>query len=216
MVSEDNKGVPMVRPVQAAPVGAHLKKGEKANKKQMACIGVVYSVDRHVRTPEELVAALFRDPDSKRNDSPEACQKRYWAELTRETAGQLVRAQTEVFGHLAHDVALRRKPRQILIHLSDGQPSLEADRKAYLPGDKKTIDVLDLLHVNPRLWEAAHLFHPEGSDEATAFVKERRLLVLRNLKRGRESFSLNRFPTPFNLPPRFVPLQDPMCLSHVC
>jgi hypothetical protein len=178
IVSEDNKGIPMVRPVEAAPVGAHLKKGEKANKKQMACIGVVYSVDRHIRTPEELVAALFRDPDCKRNDSPEACQKRYWAELTREVAGETVRAQTEVFGHLAHDVALRRKPKQILVHLCDGQTSLEADRKEYLPGDKKTTDVLDLLHVNPRLWEAAHLFHSEGSDEATAFVRERMLLVL--------------------------------------
>jgi hypothetical protein len=179
VVSEDNKGVPMVRPVEAAPVGAHLKKGEKANKKQMACIGVVYSVDRHARTPEALVAALFRDPDSQRKDSPEACQKRYWAELTREVAGETVRAQDEVFGHLAHDVALRRKPGQILVHLSDGQPSLAEDRKKYLPRDKKTIDVLDLLHVNPRLWEAAHLFHPEGSDAATAFVRERMLLVLR-------------------------------------
>jgi hypothetical protein len=178
VVSEDNKGVPMVRPVQAAPVGAHRKKGEKANKKQMACIGVVYSVDRQVRTPEALVAALFRDPDSKRHDSPEACQKRYWAELTREVAGETVRAQDEVFGHLAHDVALRRKPGQVLLHLSDGQTSLEADRRKYLPGDKKTIDILDLLHVNPRLWEAAQLFHPEGSDAATAFVRERMLRVL--------------------------------------
>jgi hypothetical protein len=178
VVSEDNKGVPMVRPVQAAPVGAHRKKGEKANKKQMACIGVVYWVDRHIRTPEALVAALFRDPDSKGNDPPEAFQKRYWAELTREVAGETVRAQDEVFQHLAHDVALRRKPKQTLLHLSDGQLSLEEDRKKYLPGDKRTIDILDLLHVNPRLWEAAHLFNSEGSDAASAFVRERMLLVL--------------------------------------
>jgi hypothetical protein len=179
VVSEDNKGVPMVRPVESAPVGAHRKKGEKANKKQMACIGVVYSVDRHVRTAEELVAALFRDPDSKRNDSPEARQKRYWAELTREVAGEVVRAQDEVFAHLRDEVKQRRGKGQVVLHLSDGQVSLEDDRKKYLPRDRKTVDILDLLHVNPRLWEAAHLFHPEGSDEATAFVRARMLLVLK-------------------------------------
>lgn len=188
VASEDNKGVPMVRPAGNAPVGAHRKKGEKANKKQMACIGCVYSVDRHVRTPEELVAALFRDardprdaldPLGKRDAPPQACQKRYWAELTREVAGEVVRAQDEVFKHLRDEVKQRRRPDQVLVHLSDGQASLEQDRKKYLPRDKKTVDILDLLHVNPRLWEAAHLFHPEGSDEAAAFVRERMLLVLK-------------------------------------
>jgi len=179
VVSEDNKGVPMVRPVEAKPVGAHLKKGEKANKKQMACIGVVYTADRQVRTPEELVAALFRDPGNKRETPTEACQKRYWAELTREVAGEVVRAQDEVFQHLREEVKQRRKEGQVLVHLSDGQTSLEEDRKKYLPRDRKTVDILDLLHVNPRLWEAAHLFHVEGSDEASAFVRRQMLLVLK-------------------------------------
>jgi len=175
----DNKGIPMVRPVKSAPVGAHRKKGEKANKKQMATVGCVYSVDRHVRTAEELVAALFRDPQQTRNEPPKACQKRYWAELSREVAGELVRAQDAVFEHMRDDVKQRRRPGQTLIHLSDGQNSLADDRKKYLPRDENTVDILDLLHVSPRLWEAAHLFHHEGSDEATAFVRERMLLVLK-------------------------------------
>ena len=29
------------------------------------------------------------------------------------------------------------------------------------------------LHVTPRIWDAASLFHPKGSDEAFAFVKDR-------------------------------------------
>ena len=144
----------------------------------MACIGCVYSVDRHVRTPSELIAVLFREERSKRDGSPDACQKRYWAELTREVAGETVRAQDQVFQHMRDEVAQRRKPGQILVHLSDGQVSLEEDREKYLPRDRKTVDILDLMHVNPRLWEAAHLFHPEGSDEATEFVRERMLRVL--------------------------------------
>jgi hypothetical protein len=178
VATEDNKGVPMVRPVAIAPVGAHRKKGEKANKKQMACIGCVYTVERHVRTPSELIAVLFREAHSTRQDTPKACQKRYWAELTREVAGEVVRAQDNVLQHMRDDVAQRRQPGQTLVHLSDGQPSLKEDREKYLPRDRKTVDILDLMHVNPRLWEAAHLFHPEGSDEATQFVRTRMLRVL--------------------------------------
>lgn len=187
VVSEDNKGVPMVRPAERAPAGAHRRKGEKANKKQMACIGCVYTVEPHPRTPEALVAALFRDPrDPGRGHDrpPAACQKRYWAALTREAAGAVVRGQDEVFRSLRDDVALRRRPGQALLHLSDGQRSLEADRDKYLPGDDRTVDILDLMHVLPRLWEAAHLFHPEGTDAASAFVRERLLRVLRGEARG--------------------------------
>src|SRR5213075_2261576 len=39
-------------------------------------------------------------------------------------------------------------------------------------------DILDLLHVTPRLWQAAHVFHPEGSEAAEAFARERILRVL--------------------------------------
>src|SRR5207302_11462359 len=40
-------------------------------------------------------------------------------------------------------------------------------------------DILDLLDVKPRLWEAAHVFYPEGSDAAEAFARKRILRVLR-------------------------------------
>jgi hypothetical protein len=178
VVCDDNKGVPMVRPVASVPAGTHRKKGQKANKKQMATIGCVHTANPHIRTPEEVIAALFRDPGRQPKDTPQAIQKRYWSELTREVAGQMVRAQEEVFKHMAKDVALRRKPGQVMLHLSDGQHSLETDRWEYLPMDENTVDILDLMHVLPRMWEAAHLFHDEGSDEAKAFVRERLPYVL--------------------------------------
>jgi hypothetical protein len=61
VATADNKGVPMVRPVEAQPAGAHRAKGEKANKKQMACIGCVYTVGPNVRTPGEMLEILFRE-----------------------------------------------------------------------------------------------------------------------------------------------------------
>jgi hypothetical protein len=121
---------------------------------------------------------LLRDPDRPRQPPPQAQQKRYWAELTRDVDGQEVRGQDVVFGQLRDEIATRRKEGQTLIHLSDGQRSLETDRQSYLPQDKNTVDILDLLHVLPRLWEAAHLFHPEGSQSAERFVRDRLQRVL--------------------------------------
>jgi hypothetical protein len=178
VASDDNKGVPMVRPAQAAPAGADDKKEQKANKKQMASIGVVYTVDPHKRTPSDVIAALFRDPGQRPPSGPKARQKRYWAGLTRKEKGKLVKAQPQVFLHMATDIALRRKPGQILIHLSDGQLSLETDRNQYLPRDAETVDILDLLHVLPRLWAVAHLFFLKGTDTARRFVRERLPYVL--------------------------------------
>jgi hypothetical protein len=178
VVTEDNKGVPMVRPPEEKPVGAHRKKGEKANKKQMACIGCVYSVDPHLRTPEELVATLFRDPDRPQSKPPAAKQKRYWAELTRLIDDVVVRGQDMVFAHLSDELKQRRRTGQILVHLCDGQKSLEKDRQIYLPTDANTVDILDLMHVISRLWQAAHSFYAEGTKEASAFVRERLLQVL--------------------------------------
>jgi len=178
VVTEDNKGIPMVRPVAEKPAGAHRTKGEKANKKQMACVGCAYSVDQHRRTPEELVATLFRDPDRPQAQPPQAQNKRYWAELSRERDGEAVRGQDLVFEQLKAEVATRRRLGQLLVHLSDGQASLETDRNNYLPVDEQTVDILDLMHVLPRVWEAAHVFHPEKSVEAAAFVRHHLTRIL--------------------------------------
>ena len=178
VVTEDNKGIPMVRPVAEKPAGAHRTKGEKANKKQMACIGCVYSVDRHARTAEQLVATLFRDPDRPVEQPPRAQNKRYWAELSRERDGDAVRGQALVFEQFQAEIATRRQPGQWLVHLCDGQASLATDRQTYLPEDEHTLDILDLMHVLPRVWEAAHVFYAEASAEAAAFVRHHLLRIL--------------------------------------
>ena len=55
VVTADGKGIPMRRPADQQPVGARRKKGEKANKKQMATLGCVYTVDPKHRTAEDVV-----------------------------------------------------------------------------------------------------------------------------------------------------------------
>jgi len=73
----------------------------------------------------------------------------------------------------------RDKP---LVFVSDGQDALWQARQEWLP--KRAVNILDLLHVTPRLWKAAHTFYQEGSQAAMCFVRERVLRVLQGKAAG--------------------------------
>src|SRR4051794_29814231 len=70
VVTADCKGVPLVRaalpPDEAtdpsAPAPAHPRRGpgEKANKKKMAAVGAVYTIDPFVRTADEVIDEVMR------------------------------------------------------------------------------------------------------------------------------------------------------------
>jgi hypothetical protein len=177
VATADAKGIPMRRGVDQTPAGCRRTKGQKANKKQMATIGCVYTVDPKQRTAEEVVAALFREKKAPEDEwadpEPVAEQKRIWSSLSYEREDQVIAGEEVVFAWMATEVSRRRYPGQPLVCLMDGQNSLWTARETYLPADENVVEILDLLHVTPRLWEAAYLFHPEGSAEAAQFVRER-------------------------------------------
>ena len=178
VTSADGKGIVMRRRADAPAPAAHRTKGEKASVKRMATVGTAYTVARYVRTPEEVVAALFRDgPEPAQR--PQPAHKRVWASLPREDeAGRARASQDVVYDWLLNEIA-ERNPRlaKEMVHLGDGQEALWQARRAHLPA-RNTTDVLDLLHVTPRLWQAAHVFCAEGGAEAEAFARERILRVL--------------------------------------
>jgi len=181
VVQADGKGVVMRRAADCAPILEHCRKGPKKEQKRMAVVGAIYSVGRLVRTAEEVVESLFRDPRderTKRPKRPEPVGKHLWASLSHERAGKDVSGTEVVFDWLAAELGCRN-PGQVreTVYLMDGQASLWEARQDYLPGDK-AVEILDLLHATPRLWEAAHLFHAERSEAATTFVRERLLRVL--------------------------------------
>jgi hypothetical protein len=93
----------------------------------MAVVGVVYTIDPFVRTPEEIVDSLFHDPDDEPLSlkRPEPQHKRLWASLPQDQDGELISAIDETFGWLAQEVA-RRNPhshKPTLLRM-DGQKSL--------------------------------------------------------------------------------------------
>lgn len=182
VTSADGKGIPIRRGADVPPIQDHdRKKGPKPHRKKQAIVGTVYTIDPYPRTPEAVVESLFREPDTVLPDAPprpHPCHKRVRASLNREADGEEIRALPEVFAWMAQQVD-QRNPRgqKPLLTLMDGQASLWTAADEYLP-DPARIDILDLLHVTPRLWEAAHLFYPSDPDGALAFVRERVTRVL--------------------------------------
>jgi len=181
VATADGKGIPMRRAAEQRPVGARRKKGEKANKKQMATLGCVYTVDPKHRTPEDVVEVLFRERVGRpRDESPDpvARHKRVWSSLTYDQGDLHVDAEMEVFTWMADEVVMRRRNNQPMVCLMDGQRSLWTSCAAHLPRSN-VAEILDLLHAMEYVWNAAYLFHPEGSNAATAFVRDRVLRILR-------------------------------------
>src|SRR3954471_295446 len=132
--------------------------GQRANQKRMAAVAAVYTVDLYVRSADDVVAALFRDPDYEAQPRPTPCHKRVWASLPQE--GKKPRSSIAmVFDWVWWEFA-QRNPRltRPTVCLCDGQEALwQACADAVL--DDERIDILDLLHVTPRLWAAAKLWY---------------------------------------------------------
>jgi hypothetical protein len=180
-VTADGKGVPMRRPPQGGPRPHHRRtKGQKANKKQMACVGAVYSIEPFVRKAEDILDEVLRDQKAEQRPRPR--HKHVWAEMTREVGGIEVPAKEGLFCHLYTELMLRNLGQdRPVICLLDGERALWDAQEVYFP---EAVGILDLFHVLERLWAVAHCFHTEGSEAAKQYVEER----LRDLLQGRVSY----------------------------
>jgi hypothetical protein len=173
----DGKGVPMRGAPQAPPAAAPAATGGmRPGTKKMALLGAVYTVDPFVRTPDEVLAALFHEgsPSEPPSPRPKPCYKYVRAALQRDEMDSTEPQVQTIFGWMAEQ-ATQRNPagEKPLVLLMDGQESLWKAGWEYLPeGAAEVTEILDLLHAVGYLWEAAFLFHPTGSDAARAFVKE--------------------------------------------
>jgi hypothetical protein len=174
VVTADCKGVPLVRKAlppeketdTLLPELAHPRrgKGEKANKKKMAAVGAVYTIEPFERKADDVIDEVMRKKARERRPRP--ANKRVRAEL-------LV-GKVALFLWLADEV-IRRNPRgsKPVIFLSDGERALHDRQSEYLPGN--TVCILDLFHVLERLWKVAWCLFEEKTRkrEANQWVEER-------------------------------------------
>ena len=62
VLSADGKGVPIRHPSDAARIESHQSKsGPKPDRKRMAVVGSAYTVAPYIRTPEQILEALFSE-----------------------------------------------------------------------------------------------------------------------------------------------------------
>jgi hypothetical protein len=181
VVTADGKGVPMRRPPQEGPRPHHRRtRGEKANKKQMACVGAVYTIEPFVRSADDILDEVLRD--ERAGDRPEPQHKHVWAEMTRQVGDEMVNAKDSLFALLEAESAARNSGHdRPVVCLMDGERALwEMQREHF----SDAVGILDLFHVLERLWAVAHCFRKEGSEGARQFVEQR----LRDLLQGRVGY----------------------------
>jgi hypothetical protein len=189
ITTADAKGVPLVKE-DAQKVPAFDKK-ERPGNRRMATLGCVYTVDRYVRTPEQIVAALFRDdsvPQPPKRPAPHGKHYRaYFAEVG--AAGEpTVPSAYPAWAWMAQQVQTRHEAGQPIIRLMDGQPTLWEAADACLnefvaevQQEQKpalVVDILDIIHVSSYVWKAAKAFH-NHKEHQEAFVQDRLLRILR-------------------------------------
>jgi hypothetical protein len=175
VVTADGKGVPMRRPLEErVRRGPRRAKGEKANKKQMAYVAAVYSIERFVRTADEVVDEVLRR--QRASDRPVPQNKRVWAEMTRVGEGETCTGKERLFVQAALELSQRnphrRKP---LVCLLDGEAGLWDMHREWMP---RAVGILDLFHVLEKLWAAAYCFLPEQNPAAETFVTRRLQMLL--------------------------------------
>ncbi len=204
VVSADCKGVPLVKE-DAAKVAAFETAKKNPGNRRMATVASVYTVEPHVRTAEEITAALFRDePDesdakAKRPRPQNKNTTAHFPETQEDGDGGTI-AITGIHVAMAWiigQVLARRRNWQVLIALMDGQESLWETMKMHLTFSPRTVPILDILHALAYVWEAAALFEKDDKQRKT-FTRERLLRILRGDVQGVIS-GLRRMGTTRNL-----------------
>lgn len=194
VLSFDDKGIAMRhqdlreatrKAAEETPRTLHsrLTKGEKPNRKRMAKVATVYSLDKWPRTIADVLHDLH-DPKERDAKRPRPINKRVWASIEHSSQDVIDAAFNE---------ALRRDPERARrwVVLVDGHADQikRVQRGARTAGVEIRI-VLDIVHVLEYLWRAAYAFHPEGSAEAEKWVEDRLLALLNGRTAGEIGRSL--------------------------
>jgi hypothetical protein len=183
-ITVDGKGVVMLRrdlreaTKKAAEkgsrrLGKRLTRGEKRNRKRMATVTAVYTVEPFVRQPEDVIRVLAPRDERETQKRPRPQDKRVWASLAKEPEQVLAQAFAE---------AERRDPshRKSWIALVDGNSTqLEILHKLAGRHRVELTIVLDFIHVCEYVWKASLGFYEETEPARQAWVQERLLRILR-------------------------------------
>ena len=162
VVSADATGVPMVH---------------RGGKMQMAYIGACYTIDRHVRSVDDILDETLRQASQQKRPRPRF--KRLHADLTRardEAPETVIDGRLAVFTWLETEIESRRRDGSMpVVCLMDGEQKLWARKAELLEED--VIEVLDFWHFQHRLREVSKIFTTTDA-QAEKFLEARLRRVL--------------------------------------
>jgi len=164
VIQADGKGIPMILE-EPQPDKVRLGKGEKHGRKKEAIVTSVYSIERFIRTPEQVVASYYDKISLAKPSQPQ--NKHLWATLDGKDAALsrlAAQVQSRLGSHIQHKIAL-----------CDGCPSLQTRITKYFPD---FIQVLDFIHANEYLWKVANALFGETNDQRFAWMKTHTLQLL--------------------------------------
>jgi hypothetical protein len=170
VVGVDGKGVPMSKK-ESAKIQGKLDKGQKRQKKKEALVGVCFTIAPKARTAEEVAENLVY-PDQARERRKAAGEKTEDAVKPRDARRLAsLKPKDQVAAELVQE-AEKRDPKheRALVLLMDGDDGLRrlAGRSFVAWPKSQVFYVLDIIKVVQYLWQAAHAFCREGSEEAAA------------------------------------------------
>jgi hypothetical protein len=147
-----------------------LTPGEKSNRKRMAQVCTVYSIDPWQRSAADVVHGMRGEDVEARRPRPR--DKRVWASIEKAPR----KAIREAF-----EEAQRRDPehRRRWVVLVDGEPKQLRAVKAEVRRAAVKVDIMvDIVHVIEYLWLAGRALFGESSLEAESWVGDRLLALL--------------------------------------
>jgi len=160
----DGKGVPLVR--RELDLKVRRGKGEKKTQKKEAIATAVYTIEPYLRTPEEVLNALFKkgEPAAAR---PVPRHKQIFASL-RGKDQAIKRLATWVHRREGQHIAQR-------VALTDGAEPLQRQMLTRLPGFQL---VLDIIHAVEYLWKAGTALYGETDPSRAEWVEAQTLQLL--------------------------------------
>ena len=170
VIQADGKGIPMVlEEDEVAEKQVPLGKGQKHGHKKEAIVTTVYTISAMPRTSEEVIASFFAEdePQKASKQAPKPQNKQIWATLDGKDMALSRLSKQVAFldeAHIQHRVAL-----------CDGCEALQSRMVLQFQG---FILILDFVHANEYLWDAANSLLGETSEKRLEWVKSRTLQIL--------------------------------------
>jgi len=170
VIQADGKGIPMVlEEDEVAEAQVRLGKGQKHGHKKEAIVTTFYTIKAAPRTPTEVIASFFNEnqPKKKLKKDSKPQSKHIWATLD---------GKDVALSRLTKQVALREGAHiHYRIALCDGCEALQSRIVLQFQG---FILILDFVHANEYLWDAANSLLGETSEQRLEWVKSRTLQIL--------------------------------------